>query len=155
MPAQICTDGPFRLHFAGARAKGKRSSQNQLTASGFFENFQLFWQLISQLSSDRWHVHPSHDVPAGIAAKRNRGSGQWHIVQERNQVRAGSAALKSSVNLWKERLESVNKGKGEWEVRMLFRRSTGPSWSPCVAVFIRSWRFLILFDLCSTVALAG
>ena len=40
MPVRICTDGPFRPHFAGARAKGKRSSQKRLTASRFFEKLR-------------------------------------------------------------------------------------------------------------------
>ena len=38
MPVRICTDGPFRPHFAGARAK--RSSQERRAASCFFEKLQ-------------------------------------------------------------------------------------------------------------------
>ena len=143
-----CVDGPFCPHFAGAWAKGKRTSQNKLAVPGFFKNVrrgqfqisQLICQ-ISQLIFYRRHVHASRGVPACIVAKWHRGSGQWTtkgIVLERNQARARSAGLESLVNLCKERLESVNKGKGmETENRTLFHRSTGPSSSPRVVVFIK------------------
>ena len=39
-------------------------------------------------------------------------------------------------NMFKERLESANNGKGEWKVRTLFRRYTGPLSSLHKAVFI-------------------
>ena len=39
MPVRICTNRPCRLHFAEARARKKRSSQNRLAVSSFFQNF--------------------------------------------------------------------------------------------------------------------
>ena len=90
---------------------------------------------MSLLILDRWHVHVLHNVRACIAASETVTVQQWRIVLEWNQAFARSVALES-VNLCKERLESVNKGKGHWQVRTLFRRSAGPSSNPCVAVFI-------------------
>ena len=91
---RICRNEPFRLHFAGSPAKGKRISQNQLAASRFFKNFRLssYRQLISGLIFDQRHVNALHDAlaesPALFVAKRNAVSGQWRIVLERSQARA-------------------------------------------------------------------
>ena len=71
---RICRNGPIRLHFAGAPAKGKGSSQNQLTASRFFENFRLSSsrQLISRWIFDQRHVNASHEALAGIVCCKTK-----------------------------------------------------------------------------------
>ena len=68
MAVSMCRNWPFRLHFAGAPAKGKRISQNQLAPSRFFQNFRCDqthnWSL-SQMPTDLWskaHLHALHDV---------------------------------------------------------------------------------------------
>ena len=38
---RICTGRPFCLHFTGARARGKGSSQNRSAVFGFFQNCRL------------------------------------------------------------------------------------------------------------------
>ena len=73
MAVRICSDGPFYLHFTGAPAKGKRSSQNQLASSHFSENFRLSSsrQLICMIFDQR-HVNASHDPLASIVSCKTK-----------------------------------------------------------------------------------
>ena len=120
--------GRFRLHFAGAWAKGKRSSQNRLAASGFPENFRQFRRgrfhisklicQISRLIFDRRHVHASHTC--NCCKMKSWQLTMGHCCGMKSSMCAQCRSRIIS-NLRKEkRLESVNKGKGGMEIEKAF-----------------------------------
>ena len=143
IPPCVCIDGPFRPHFTHARAKGKRSFRTDRQCLASFRAFgaigvenlrsQLICQ-ISQLIFDWSHVNALHDVPAKNCVPACK------VIDLRTLDRLCVVGQST---------ESVDKGIGEWKVRMQFSVSISRSrvwgWtvksrstlgSPCVAVFI-------------------
>ena len=145
MPPCTCIDGPFRSHFARARATRKRSFRInwQCLASHFrtfgrsISDLQLICQR-SRLICDRSHVHALHDVPdeqwnkrpwwIARFPRRARFSACKHATHLERKNRTGSPFVRTSCCGLAKLL-----APWKWE-----RFSVGYQTlsSPCAAVFI-------------------